>query len=391
MSETADDLAAKRMAAVRPVWTGLALAGEALGLPDRTLLHAGPPFPDQSDLPLPVLNAAVHAARFEGWAEDAASARKMIESGKITLLPAQPWKACAPLAAIISPSMWLQVVEDAVSPSRRAFAPINTGAALPLPHGGADDPAVVDRLRLVNLEIAPRLRETLKVSIELLPMIDASLRNGDECHGMTGIGSSLIRAKLADSSDGVDKNLLDFLDQAAGYFLFLMMAAAKVMMMAADGTPDAAIVTTAGGNGRQFGICLACKPDRWITVDATPPEGPALDHAKRLGAIGDSAVIDALGFGGLALGSAPELLDTLEAYAPEDVATLPDLLLETVHPELLDGYCRFALNARKVAATGREPLAVLGILDATGKAGIVGRGLYKAPVDLYARALDIIA
>ncbi len=391
MSETADQLAANRMADVRPVWKGLALARDVLGLPDRTLLHAGPPFPDQHGLPLPVLNSALHAARFEGWAEDAATARTMIEGGEITLSPAQRWKACAPLAAIISPSMWLQVVEDAASSSRRAFAPINTGATLPLPHGGANDPAVVERLRFVNQEIAPRLGKALDEPIALLPIIDASLRGGDECHGMTGIGSGLIRQTLAKHMDGADEVLIEFLDTAPGYFLFLMMAASKVMMMAAEGVENAAIVTTAGGNGRQFGLCLASKPNQWIATECAPPSGPIPDQTTALGAIGDSAVIDALGFGGLALGCAPTLLDGLKDHAPNDVTALPELLLETTHPAILDGGCRLALNARKVVETGREPLNVLGILDGEGKAGIIGRGLFGAPVALFRSALDTIA
>lgn len=383
MSERADQRAAKRMAGVRPLWTGLALGQDALGLPDRTLLHAGPPFPDQRDLPLPVLNSAVHAARFEGWADDVAAARKMIEQGDITLSPAQQWKACAPLAAIISPSMWLQVVEDAGSSSRRAFAPINTGTTLPLPHGGAEAAAVVDRLRFVHHEIAPRLDQALGEPIELLPIIDDSLRGGDDCHGMTGIGSGLIQKTLAKRVDRADEILLSFLDAAPGYFLFLMMAASKVIMMGAEGVEHAAIVTTAGGNGRQFGICLASKPDQWIATECTPPSGTIPHHARALGAIGDSAVIDALGLGGLALGCAPTLLNTLKDHAPKDVAVLPELLLEITHPTLLDGSCRVALNARKVVETGHEPPNVLGILDADGKAGIIGRGVFNAPVALF--------
>ncbi|MEM9628759.1 MAG: DUF1116 domain-containing protein [Pseudomonadota bacterium] len=387
MGKSQDQVAAERMTAVRPVWSGLALAREALDLTDRTLLHAGPPFPDQHDLPMPVLNSAVHAAMFEGWAEDAASARALIARGEITLLPAQGRRACAPLAAIISPSMWLQVVEDEAAPSRRAYSPINTGTAPPLPHGGADDPAAIERLRFVADEIAPALDDALSDPIALLPVIDASLRGGDDCHGMTGIGSGLICERLADGRNGADKRLLAFLDEAPGYFLFLMMAAAKVMMMAAEGVEDAAIVTTAGGNGRQFGVCLASRPDHWITADCLPPAGTVPDHARALGAIGDSAVIDALGFGGLALGCAPTLLEMLTDHAPKDATALPGLLLKTAHPALLDGRCRFALNARQVVETGRAPLNVLGILDAEGKAGIIGRGLFGAPVALFANAL----
>ena len=187
-----------------------------------------------------------------------------------------------------------------------------------------------------------------------------------------------------------DDVLVEFLDAAPGYFLFLMMAASKVTMMAAEGVEHAAIVTTAGGNGRQFGICIASKPDQWIATECAPPSGSLPDQARALGAIGDSAVIDALGFGGLALNCAPTLLDILADHAPKEVTALPDLLLETTHPALLGGHCRVALNARKVVETNRQPLNVLGILDADGKAGIVGRGIFGAPVTLFESSLAII-
>ena len=185
--------------------------------------------------------------------------------------------------------------------------------------------------------------------------------------------------------------LIAFLDAAPGYFLFLMMAASKIMMMAAEGVENAAIVTTAGGNGRQFGVCLASRPDQWIAAECAPPSGTIPDHARALGAIGDSAVIDALGLGGLALSCAPTLVSMLGNHVPKDVTTLPGLLLETTHPALLDGRFRFALNARRVVETDREPLNVLGILDADGKAGIIGRGLFGAPVALFKNALDTMS
>ena len=64
-----------RILAVEPRWTAVRSAREAIGLPDRVLLHAGPPLPDPKAPPPPMLNSAVLACLYAGWAAEPAEAR----------------------------------------------------------------------------------------------------------------------------------------------------------------------------------------------------------------------------------------------------------------------------------------------------------------------------
>ncbi|GAB5378136.1 MAG: hypothetical protein AcusKO_45980 [Acuticoccus sp.] len=50
-------------------------------LPETTLLHAGPPFADPTDLPAPMRNSVVAAARFEGFADDEGGTMAALRSG----------------------------------------------------------------------------------------------------------------------------------------------------------------------------------------------------------------------------------------------------------------------------------------------------------------------
>src|SRR6185503_5679931 len=63
-----NERALQRMAAVRPQWTAVKSAREALGLEGRVLLHAGPPLQDPTRPPIPMLNSAVLSCLHEGWA-----------------------------------------------------------------------------------------------------------------------------------------------------------------------------------------------------------------------------------------------------------------------------------------------------------------------------------
>lgn len=389
-----DQIAADKIIAARPAWVGLIEARDAFVWPSRTLLHAGPPYNSIEQIVRPVRNAAIHAAQFEGWAASAEEADAKIASGEIQLRPAQDFGICVPLAFVLSPSMWLQKVEDLGPSGSVAFAPINAGMTLPLAHGGSDDPATIERHQWTTDVLVPLIQPLLSMPIEILPIIDESLSGGDECHGRTGIGTAVIRQIAAERlpAGSPRQSLLSFLDTSPGFYLFLMMAAAKVMMMAAEGTSNASIITSAGGNGAQFGIKLADRPTEWFAADCDAPKGPFFDgqdvsRKYPLGGIGDSAVIDALGLGGMALSRAPELAGPLAEYAePGD----PAHVLEVSHPKLLEGSVQMALSARRVVQTNDPMRAVLGILDAKGKGGIIGRGLFSAPIQPFQSAINAI-
>jgi hypothetical protein len=121
-----DAAAAAVAAAVQPAWTDLQVARALLrGLPERALLHAGPPLPphpfpaaaeaeaaeaaeaepcgghfavssgagiaaqrggDRYVLPAPLLHSAIVAVIFEGWADDEEAARRLVLTGGVELL-----------------------------------------------------------------------------------------------------------------------------------------------------------------------------------------------------------------------------------------------------------------------------------------------------------------
>ena len=238
------------MLAVRPAWTAIAPARDAIGLAPKTLLHAGPPFDDVSDVVTPIFNSAVLAATFEGWAEDFDSAANLIRSGEVIFEAVQDHATMTPLAAVVSPSMMVQVVEDLDDRSRQAYAPLNGGAGAAMRFGVCTQD-VLDKVTWLNHWLAPVLEKGLSKPIALVPVADHGLHNGDDCHGRCAAATEALRVELATrlggdlATDGVD----DFLAASPPFFLNLWMAASKCIMSAAVGEADCSLVTAMAGNG----------------------------------------------------------------------------------------------------------------------------------------------
>src|ERR1044071_9502380 len=100
------------MAAVRPQWTAVKPAREALGLDGRTLLHAGPRLADPTRPPLPMLNAAVLSCLHEGWARPPEEAERLLASGAVRIEPSYTKSVATPLAAMVSPKTTLAEIPD---------------------------------------------------------------------------------------------------------------------------------------------------------------------------------------------------------------------------------------------------------------------------------------
>ncbi len=383
---------AEAMVRCRPVWRGLVRAGDAVGADGRFLLHAGPPFKDLTEVPMPMLNAAAAAAVFEGWAPDLYSGRALVLDGSIAWYPAQDRGVATPLAEVVSPGMWLVEVRDPDRPDLRRCSPVNCGSG-PVPRRGLYDPEVIDRLRLVHRQIAPRLAELVSQEpIALNPIAAQALAEGDDLHGQTGAASHAVRNVLAARMAGAaDQALQGFLDDAPAFFLNLWMASCLLMMASADGVEGSTLVTGAGGNGVTFGIKLSGADRRWFPDRAQPPAGPRLPgappEAEVMPAIGDSAVVDATGFGAFALGFAPGLADALRDYLPEPIEQYPGRLLTMPSKELAIGSLPLGLDAARVADTGMAAPCVLAMVDAAGRHGMLGRGVAMMPVTAFRRAV----
>lgn len=376
--------AVERMLAADPVWTETGTAGERIGLDRHTLLHAGPPFTDPAEICPPILNAAAAALLFEGMADGVGEARALVRSGAVTLRPAQDFGVVTPLAAVVSRSMWLHVVDDVGGSGARACSPLNEGGG-PALRFGIVSGAVVERLRLLHGAVGPALAGVGPVA--LTGIAREAMEQGDELHGRVGVASALLTETLVSRLGGTGA-VCAFLKEAGQFFLNPWMAACKATMLAGDGVPGAALVTAAGGNGVRFGLRLSgMMGEGWASAPVAAPQGPDIGVSRpRLPAIGDSAVIDALGFGALALDAAPLLRAELGAAAETAIAAA-DRLLCADHP--VHGR-RVGLDARAVLLGGPVPPVCLAALHAAGEDGIVGRGLAWHPPSCHAEAVALV-
>ena len=386
-----DRRAVARILRTAPAWTGMTRCGDIDGMEPDLLLHAGPPFANPGAITRPVLNSARVSAVFEGLAGDFDDAESKIRAGVIRLRPAQDVDVVTPLAAVVSASMLLHEVRDIGDPGVRAFAPLNGGNG-PAPRLGLCSDEALAHLRWMYGSLAPALARALTNPLDLVDIARDAIGRGDDCHGRTPAATALLSSALAPTLPTHDPNgeCAAFLANGPSFFLNLWMAACKCMLAGARGEPGSSVVVTAGANGRDTGIQLAGLPGRWFTAEAAPPRGRFDVDApadRALGAIGDSAIVDALGFGAMCMSHAPEQLKNLGTFMPEHGLALPGRLLSAVHPGFGDLALPVALTTRACVETGLSPVVSLGILDRDGELGRLGGGIFEQPKVLFERGM----
>jgi len=398
MLTEADRQAVDALTAVDPAWTGMRTAADALGLETHTLLHCGPPAAPAHALVPPILNSAAVACVFEGWADDLDEASTLVSSGFIRFLPAQDHRAATPMAAVISPSMRLIEMSDLKDSARRCYAPINGGGhgGSPVARYGRRTPQCVAFLRFLNDPVADLLDQVCSEPISWLPLIDHALTSGDDTH-LHHIAAHACLLQMIDTRRRglrTDAESDVFIREWPIFHLNFWMAAVRCIFEGATGVSTSSLVTAFGGNGKAFGLQVSGLPERWFITEATPPIGRLRDGfvtADTTGALGDSAIIEALGLGALAQRYAPQIRELFAGHHHDDLLSLPAKLLVTAHPKLPESGALTGLIARNVVAQHTTPVIELGIVDRTGKAGGLGAGLYRPPLDPFAAACRALA
>ena len=177
-------------------------AREALGLPERTVLHSGPPLPWERACP-PVQAAVLCAIRYEGWAADDAAAQRLVVSGAIThrAVPrigrgrAHDGHRHAVHARLRGgePGSRQPRVRR---PSTRAWARCCASAPTTT--------AVIERLRWLDREAGPLLGAALRGGggIDLRAVMAQALRMGDEMHQRNVAASLPPRPAIAHAASG---------------------------------------------------------------------------------------------------------------------------------------------------------------------------------------------
>ncbi len=379
------------MAAVRPQWTAVKSARDALGLEDRTLLHAGPPLADPTRPPIPMLNAAVLSCLHEGWARTPEEAERLIAGRTVRLEPSYTRSVATPLVAMVSSKTTLAEISDAADSTRRYYAFLGTGAG-PQQRFGTRDPAILERLAFRETVLAPGFIELLDAPVDLLSIARAAIREGDDLHNRLSSATTLLHALLTTRKGESDsaKAALRTVAEAPLYFLNIWMPACQLILLASDHEPGCTLVTRLCANGEVIGIQISALPGKWFTAPSPLVKGPFMKGSPpdpQFGpATGDSGVIDAFGLGGQGLRHSPSLLNAFSCWMEADDDARARSLLAGMHPIL---ETPFALDAAAVARIERSPILSTGMVSPDGR-GLLGRGLCAVPVQPFRRSLTAL-
>jgi hypothetical protein len=404
--DVANAEAVARIEAARPLAVTVAPAGEAIGgLSGRALLHSGPPI-TWDRVCDPQRRALAAACVFEGWARDRGEAAALLADGDVALSSGNEHGHVGAMTGVCSPSMPVWVVEDD-APGVRAFSTLNEGPGRTLWFGVGDDESV-ERLRFFRDVAGPLLARLLEREgpVDVFALAAQAVQMGDELHMRSQAAGHLLLRELAGgfaALGGSDaERVARFVAGNHHFFLTLMMAAAKCASVAAEGLRGSTIVHLIARNGTDMGIRIAGLPGRWFEAPAAPVQDALLregfterDAARD---IGDSAVIECVGLGGMALAASPAVAAFFGGGAADAVArtrlmgeicaarsrrfTIPSLDFAGVP---------VGIDARLVVELGVTPQITTGVLHASSGAGQIGAGVAHQPLAPFAAALAALA
>ncbi len=385
-----------------PMLIGVAAARDALPtLPDRTLLHAGPPIEYQFVCD-PVRRSMRAATIAEGWADDVDSAERLLSEGSVKLGAANDHATVVPMASALGPTTPVWMAENAEA-GTIGFAPVNQGPG-EVPWFGRQTPAAIERLIFLRDIAQPRISQILKESgpIDIMSLASQGVQMGDDVHMRTQATTNLLVRDLLTSIVGLGNDegsvaFADYLSKNHLFFLTIAMAAAKSLMLAAEKVPGSTIVTTMARNGTTFGVKVGDSP-RWYICPA-PPVADALYYAGFSCAdaaldMGDSAVLELIGLGGAAAAGSPAVAAFLggsmsdAARATEDMRRI--CLQDSSRFKLPTMGFRgtpLGVDVRKVVETGISPKVTTGILHRSSGVGQIGAGVATAPLEGFQQAL----
>lgn len=370
----------------------------------KVILHAGPPVAYEN-MPDPMQGSCVGAVLFEEWADNEADARKLLENGEIKFIPCHHVNAVGPMGGITSPNMAVFVVEEETG-GNRAYCTMNEGIGKVLRFGAYSE-EVVDRLRWMRDVLGPVLGRALRSmdnGLAINPLIAKAVAMGDEFH-QRNIAASLaflkevapiITAMDLDEKDRYD--VIKFLADTDQFFLNIMMATGKAVMDAARNGTDGTIVTAMCRNGYEFGIRIAGMGDEWFTGPVNTPQGlyfTGYDGEDACPDMGDSAITETFGVGGMAMIAAPAVTRFVGAGGYEDALRTSNEMTEitidrnpnfTVPTWNFQGIC-LGIDARLVVEKGITPVINTGIAHKIAGYGQIGAGTVHPPIEAFEKAI----
>ena len=407
LRRTANTRAVEAMLAVQGKLVDVAPAAELLGLEPGEFLHAGPPITWERASG-PMRGALMGATAFEGLVEDPEDAPALFESGaSVTLAPCHSRSTVGPMAGVVSPSMWMFVLEDPAS-GRRTFCSLNEGLGKVLRYG-AYGPEVLERLRWMSAVLGPLLRDAVRATgpTDVTGILTQMLQMGDEAHNRNRAGTLMLLRDLAPAmvSSGRDSadvaEALRFIGGNDHFFLNLAMPACKLALDAARDIDGSTMVVAMARNGTDFGIQVSGTGDEWFTGPAQLADGLFLGDYGPGDAnpdIGDSAITETAGIGGFSMATAPAIVRFVGGTVPDALATTRRMreITLTANPRWTIPVLDFegaptGIDVSAVCRTGILPQINTGMAGKQAGVGQVGAGLVTPPPDIFPKALAALA
>jgi uncharacterized protein DUF1116 len=407
----ANATAVDRLLTARPRLVDVRPASEVLGLERGTFFHAGPPLTwDRASGPM--RGALIGAMLAEGMESTPEAAERQLArsstagsgTAPITLDCCHHHRTVGPMAGVVSPSMWMFVVEDAEH-GETAFCSLNEGLGTVLRYGSYG-PDVIERLHWMSSVLGPALRAALAAHgpVDLKAIMAQALQMGDELHNRNRAATSLflreLAGELAETGTGAG-DVLRFIAGNDHFFLNLAMAAGKAATDAARNIPGSSLVVAMARNGTDFGIQLSGTGDRWFTGPAGVPDGLYLASYGPADAnpdIGDSTITETSGVGGFAMAAAPAIVHFIGGEVPDALAATQRMYEITLaeNPAFQVPILSFrgtptGIDAALVVRTGILPVINTGIAGRVAGTGQVGAGLVSPPAEVFSQAIEALA
>ena len=377
-------------------------------LEGKMLLHAGPPI-TWEDMTDPMQGSCVGAVLFEEWASNEEDARKMLANGEVTFSPCHHYNAVGPMGGITSGNMPVLVVENKTD-GNRAYCTMNEGIGAVLRFGAYSE-EVITRLRWMRDSLGPVLSKALQTmadGLNINVLVAKAIAMGDEFH-QRNIAASLafykevgpIITTLAIDEQEKEK-VSKFLADTDQFFLNIMMAAAKAVMDGARMIEEGTVVTAMCRNGKDFGIRISGMGDEWFTGPVNTPQGLYFSGYSGEDAntdIGDSAITETFGVGGMAMIAAPAVTRFVGSGGFYDALNTSNEMSEICIGQNTNfpvptwdfrGIC-LGIDARLVVESGITPVINTGIAHKKAGIGQIGAGTVRPPVTCFEKAITAYA
>ncbi len=403
----ANEEALTRMLAAEATLVDVRPASEALGLEPGQFLHAGPPV-DWERASGPLRGALIGAMLLEGLADSPEAAEAALAAGDgVSWEPCHHRGAVGPMAGVVTPSMWVFELRDEVH-GNTSWCSLNEGLGKVLRYG-AYGPEVIDRLRWMGEVLGPLLQKAVRAGgpVDVRAIVAQMIQMGDEGHNRNRAGTLMflreVLPALIDSGapSGEVAEAVRFVSGNDHFFLNLGMPACKLQTRAAADLPGSTVVTVMARNGTDFGIQTSGTGDTWFTAPANTPEGLYLGSYGPEDAnpdIGDSAITETAGIGGMSMATAPAIVRFVGGSVPDALATTQRMYDITVgeNPAFAIPILEFrgaptGIDVTAVVRSGVLPQINTGMAGRVAGTGQVGAGLVTPPMECFTQALDELA